>query len=101
MIKHMDPYFILAILFTLVLILNLFLRLKVLKDYKTLTRDRVDFSMKQMLNEKLLKEEVLPKYPQHKDTILSFSRNVKRSMLIASIILIFIIFFALQLFRNR
>jgi len=97
----MDSYFILAILFLLVLVFNLFLRLKVLKHYRVLTKNRVDFSMKQMLNEKLLKEEVLPKYPKHRDTILSFSRNVKRSMGIASIILIFIIFFALQLFRNQ
>jgi len=97
---YSDKIFILALAFLGILLLNLYMRVKVLKYYRMLTKDRVDFSIKQMMSEKLLKEEVLPKYPKHKETILKFSRNVKRSMAYASIILMLIIYLGITLIRN-
>lgn len=75
-------YSLIGFVFSL-LVVNFFFRVKIMKLYRYLVENRVDFSASQMLNSSKLHEEILPKYPQHRDVILDFVGKVKLSIYIA------------------
>ncbi len=77
--------FFLALLF-----LNVYFRVKVLKHYKYLVQNRVEFSAKHILDKKKMETEVLPKYPQHAAEINAFAGNIRNSVMIAAGILLLI-----------
>ncbi len=79
---------LLALLFLALLVLNVYFRVRVLKAYKTLVQNRVEFSLGQVLNEKRMHDEVLAKYPQQREAILEFVRNMKRSIRMATILVV-------------
>ena len=54
-----------------ILFLNVYFRVKVLKLYKKLVQNRVEFKPVHFVNQKRLEEEILPQYPEHKDDILT------------------------------
>ena len=89
----MNPWTTLAVAFVLILILNIVIRLRVLKLYRTLVNARVDFEPKHFFNPRKLKEEILPKYPDHREQIIKFVGLVRFSMTMASIIIVLIIIF--------
>ncbi len=76
--------------FLALLVLHIYFRIKVFKAYKTLVQNRIDFDVKAIFNNKLLHNEVIPQYPAHKDEILSFVKNLKRAISLASLFLILI-----------
>lgn len=84
-----------------VLFLNIFFRVKVLKIYKYLVQHEVNFTTTHFFNEEKMNEEVLKRYPQHKQQILEFVSLIKRSMTMASILIAIIILFGFLLLRNR
>lgn len=92
-----SPYYIIVGLVTSLLFLNLYFRVKILKLYRYLVKNRVEFSPKHMLNNNLLEEEILPVYPQHKSQIQEFISKVKFSFTMASLIFILIVIFGLIL----
>ena len=86
--------FLLLLIFAAVgamLIFNFFFRVKVLKLYRYLVQHDVEFSLGHFFDEKRLKEEVLSRYSGHEKQIVEFIKMVKRSMLIASVLLVLII----------
>lgn len=74
-----------------VLAVNVYFRVKVLKVYKRLRKNNVEFDASHMLSDKKLQEEVLPRYPQMKDDILTFVKLIRRSITIACILMALII----------
>lgn len=64
-----------------------------MKAYKKLVQNEVDFKGVHFFNTKRMEEEVLPLYPQHKDDILTFVRNMKYSMKIYTSLMVLITIF--------
>lgn len=95
-----NPWLVLALAFVLILVLNLVIRLKVLGLYKRLINHRVDFEPVHFFNPKKLKEEILPKYPEHKSDIIKFVGLVRFSMTMASIIILLIIIFGYTILKS-
>ncbi len=71
---------IIIILFVGVLFVNIFFRVRVFKIYKRLVQNKVDFGSVHFFNTKRMEEEILPKYPEHREDILEFVRNIKFSL---------------------
>lgn len=93
----MSIWTIFASLFLLLLLLNVFIRVRVLRLYRRLVKDEVDFQPVHFFNQQKLEEEVLPNYPEHKEGILKFIKLVRFSMTMASIIIILILVFGYKL----
>ncbi|MFM2267800.1 MAG: hypothetical protein RL757_1241 [Bacteroidota bacterium] len=71
-------------IFAALLFLNLYFRIKVFKFYKILVQNRVEFGTVHIFDMKRLETEVLPRYPQHRDSILAFVQHIRYSVKLAS-----------------
>lgn len=69
--------------FVAMLFLNIYFRVKVLKSYKVLVKNKVEFDSSHMLNRKKLESEILPKYPKFRKEILDFNNHIRYSIRIA------------------
>lgn len=78
--------FIVISSFLALLVLNVYFRVKVMKVYKRLVQNRVDFQVNQLFNADRLQKEVLSKYPKHKDDILEFANHIRNSMKIGIVL---------------
>lgn len=82
-------YLIIGI-FLALLFLNIYFRVKVLKVYKTLVQNKIQFDSSHIFNSSKMESEVLIKYPKHKDDILNFVGHIKKSIAIAVILVLMI-----------
>jgi hypothetical protein len=73
--------FFLALLF-----LNVYFRVKVLKHYKYLVQNNVEFQAMDIFNKQKINEVVIERYPQHKDSIMAFTENIRKSVNLAIIL---------------
>jgi hypothetical protein len=80
-------------LFLVLLFLNLYFRVKVLKSYKILVQNKVDFESSHFFNDQKMKQEVLSKYPNLEKEILTFVHHIRYSIKMASIFLLLITIF--------
>ena len=97
----LTPLSVIIIAFICLLLLNVFIRVRVLKIYRKLVSKRIDFSPVHFFNEKKLQAEVLPEYPDESEDIRKFIRLVRFSMIMASIILVVIIVFGYLLIYSN
>lgn len=88
-------------LFVAVLFVNIYFRVKVLKTYKKLVKNRVDFGTTHFFDKEKLESEVLTKYPEHREDILTFVNNIRFSMKCASILIVLITAFGAVLMWYR
>ena len=88
-------------IFILLLLLNIYFRVKVLKSYRYLVKNRVQFTLSHFLDEKKMRSEILNRYPQHEVEILNFVRLIRRSVTMASILLAIILVFGYTLMKMR
>ena len=79
-------FFVVAVFLGL-LFVNLYFRYKVLKSYRILVQNRVEFEAKWILNEKKMETEVIPKNPAMANEIREFARHIRYSLKIASILI--------------
>ena len=79
-------FFVVAV-FLALLFVNLYFRYKVLKSYRILIQNRVEFEAKWVLNEKRMETEVIPNHPQMANEIRDFSKHIRYSLKIASILI--------------
>ena len=77
-------------LFLALLALNIYFRIRVLKHYKYLVQNKVQFNAMDIFNQKKIDEEIVSKYPQHKEHILAFTGNIRRSVNIAVLFVVLI-----------
>jgi len=82
--------FFVAAVFLAMLFVNLYFRIKVLKSYKILVQNRVDFEAKWIFNEKRMESEVIPHHEAMADEIRTFSKHIRFSVKIASILIVLI-----------
>lgn len=80
-------------LFIAMLFVNVYFRVKVMKTYKRLVQNRVEFGAAHIFNKKKMEAEILPRYPKHKDDILAFVNHIKYSINMASVLIALITIF--------
>ncbi len=90
-------------LFVAMLFLNVYFRVKVMKSYKKLIQNRVEFGVKDLLNKKKIEEEVIPKYPHMRQEILDFTNHIHYSVKMGTVLIILITAFGavLMWYRNE
>lgn len=88
-------------LFAAMLFLNVYFRVKVLKSYKILVKNRVEFGAAHLFNKKKMEEEVLPKYPQMRKEIETFTSHIQYSMRMATVLIALITLFGAILMWYR
>lgn len=88
-------------LFAALLFLNVYFRVKVLKQYKYLVNNRVEFKTMDIFNSATMEREVYPKYPQHKEQIKTFVKHIKYSVNIAILLIVLITLFGGILMYTR
>ncbi len=88
-------------LFVAMLFLNIYFRVKVMKAYKKLVQNNVDFGTVHIFNTDRLEKEVLPRYPQSKEDILTFVSHIRYSIRMATILVFLITAFGAVLMYYR
>lgn len=78
--------------FILIILVNVYFRVKVLTHYKYLVRNEIDFNIGDIFNSKNLEMVVENKKKEHKDHILAFAKYLKIGVYLTSSIIILIVF---------
>ncbi len=78
-------------LFVALFFLNFYFRSKILKIYKVLVNNRVEFGAAHIFNKAKMEAEILPRYPKLQDDILAFSNHIKKSVWKAIVIVVTIV----------
>ena len=88
--------------FAAMLFLNLYFRIKVLRVYKKLLQQQVEFEPAHFLNAKKMENEIYPKYPHAKKDIATFVRHIRYSVRMATVLITLITLFGgiLMYFRH-
>ncbi len=89
-------------LFAAMLFLNIYIRVKAFKYYRRLVDARVEFGAAHIFNKEKMATEIYPKYPQHRADIDAFVNHIRKSLNIATILIVLITLFGaiLMYFRN-
>jgi len=82
--------FLIIGIFVALLFLNIYFRVKILKVYKTLVQNKVEFNSSHIFNKTKLENEILPKYPKFSADILTFTGHIKNSIFIAIVLVVLI-----------
>lgn len=69
--------------FGILLLANVFFRIKSFRTFKLLAERNVAFGKQHIFDKERLEKEILSKYPQHKDLIMSHINSMKLSMRIS------------------
>ncbi len=93
--------FLIIGLFAAMLFLNVYFRVKVMKTYKRLIQNRVEFGAAHLFNRQKMESEILPKYPHMKQDILDFSNHMQYSIKMASVLIALITAFGAVLMYFR
>lgn len=88
-------------IFLLMLLLNLYFRIKVLKYYRILVKNKVEFEARWILDKRKMEELVLPKYPKYRDEINKFASHIRFSLKLGSFLLLLIILIWAILYFNK
>ncbi len=88
-------------LFLAMLFLNIYFRVKVLKTYRRLVENQVEFGAAHLFNRKKMEEEIYPKYPEMKKDIDIFVRHIRYSIRMATVLIALITLFGAILMYYR
>ncbi|TXB63059.1 hypothetical protein [Phaeodactylibacter luteus] len=88
-------------LFVAMLFLNIYFRVKVMKSYRKLVQNRVEFGAAHLFNKQKMEEEVLPKYPAMRQEIETFTSHIQYSMRMATVLIALITLFGAILMYYR
>ncbi len=80
-------------LFAAMLFLNIYFRVKVLKAYKVLLNNKVEFEVKHFLSKQKMKEEIYPQYPHLRKEIETFVNHIRYSVRMATVLITLITLF--------
>lgn len=94
-------YSLIVGLFIALLFFNLYFRVKVLRFYKILVKNRIEFGASHIFNKSRMTAEILPRYPKFKNDIEGFARHMRMSLGIAVLIVILIAILGGFLHLNR
>ncbi len=88
-------------LFVAMLFVNVYFRVKVLKSYKKLVQQRVEFGVKDILNKEKIEKEVIPKYPHAAQDIRDFTTHIRNSIKMGTVLIVLITAFGAVLMWYR
>ena len=88
-------------LFAALLFVNFYFRWKVIKVYHYLTDRNIEFNAEHIFNRRRLREEILPKYPESQQQIITFVNYIHFSVKMASALLFLVTVFGLILMHYR
>lgn len=88
-------------LFIAMLFLNVYFRVKVLKTYKILVQNEVEFGAKHLFNQEKMEAEIFPKYPHLRKEIATFCNHIRYSMKMATVLITLITLFGAILMYYR
>lgn len=71
-----------------------YFRIKVLKAYGILIRNRVQFDIAHIFNKKRMEDEILGKYPAHEKAIRDFAFGIRFTMSMVTVFMVLITLFA-------
>lgn len=80
-------------LFVAMLFLNIYFRAKVLKVYKKLLQNEVEFGVSHFLNKEKMEKEVYPRHPDMVKEIDTFVRHIRYSVSMATVLILLITLF--------
>lgn len=91
----MYPFLVAAVLglFAAMLFVNIYFRVKVLKAYKILVQNRVEFEPMAVFSQDRLDQEVIPNYPHLRQEIQDFANHLRYSIKMATVLLALITVF--------
>jgi hypothetical protein len=78
--------FLIIGVFIALLFLNIYFRVKVLKLYKILVQNKIEFDSTHIFNHQKMEREVIRKYPTFSNEISSFCSHIKHSLMIAVVL---------------
>lgn len=89
-------------LFIAMLFVNVYFRVKVVKSYRKLQENEVDFEAAHIFNPTRMEAEILPKYPDMREEIITFTSHIRYSIKMASVLIALITLFGavLMYYRN-
>jgi len=88
-------YYLIIGLFISLIFFNFYFRFKILKHFKVLKKNRVQFGWKHIKSKRLLEEEIIPRYPEQKDDIRQFVHQIHFSFKIVILILVSLVILGL------
>ncbi len=88
-------------IFAAMLFLNVYFRVKAFKYYRVLVQNRIEFGAKHIFNKDLMEKEIFPRYPAHRADIEAFTNHVRRSINLASVLMLLITLFGAILMWYR
>ena len=88
-------------LFAAMVFVNVYFRVKVLKTYKTLVKNRVEFGAAHVFNKKKMEAEIFPRYPHMKEEIQTFVNHMQYSIRMATVLIALITLFGAVLMYYR
>jgi len=74
------------ICFFAVLTIVIYSRIKVVKAYGVLVKNRVDFGASHIFSPKKLEEEIIPKYPEQEKAIRQFCGGIRFTVRMATVL---------------
>lgn len=92
---------IVCILFVAMLGVNLYFRAKVLRAYRVLVQNRVDFTPGQIFSKLRVEDEIIPQYPDSADAIRDFSGYLQLSIKMTTVLMALITAFGAILMWYR
>ena len=90
----------LILTFTVLFLLNLFFRVKVIKSYRKLSKNGVEFESSAIFSAPKMKEVILT-YPEYEADLLQFSKYLRYTVLMASVFIVITIIFGSVLMYTR
>ena len=87
-------------LFIAMLFVNIYFRVKVMRSYRVLVQNRVEFKTRDIFNQMRM-EEIYAKHPKHQEEIKKFVQHIKYSVRMASVLIALITAFGAILMYYR
>ena len=88
-------------LFAAMVFVNVYFRVKVLKTYKKLVQNEVEFGAAHIFNKKKMEAEIFPRYPHMKEDIQTFVSHMQYSIRMATVLIFLITLFGVILMYYR
>ena len=87
--------------FAAMVFLNVYFRVKVLRTYKVLVKNRVEFGARHLFSKENMEKEVMPHYPHMRKEIETFVSHMRYSIRMATVLIALITLFGAILMYFR
>lgn len=81
---------LIIILFVLMVFINVYFRVKVIRHYRELKKYNVEFGAGHIFNRQKLDAEVIPRYPGLQEHIYGFTRHLRLTIKMTSVLILLI-----------